>query len=110
MQRFFCVVKIMSLGSVYYGQVQDILVVDGIIKVIGVDFLVDGVECIELMNVYVFLGWVDFEVEGGDFGLEYCEDMVSLLCVVVVGGYIYLGVCFKVDLLIYDKSGVYYLL
>lgn len=36
----------------------------------------------------VYLGWLDIGVYINDFGFEYREDMVSVVVVVVVGGFI----------------------
>lgn len=110
MQRLFRAVKIMSPGSAYHGQVQDILVADGTIKAIGADLSADGAERIELTNAHVSSGWVDLEAEGGDPGLEHREDTASLLRAAAAGGYTHLGVRPKADPPIHDKSGVHYLL
>ena len=66
MQRLFRAVKIISPTSAYHGQVQDILVEQGLIKGIGTDLDAAGAELVELPNAHVSSGWIDLEAEGGD--------------------------------------------
>lgn len=100
----------MSPNSAYHGQVQDILVDQGLIKAIGSELDAGEAEVIELPDAHVSSGWIDLEAEGGDPGLEHREDTQSLLSAAAAGGFTHLGVRPKAEPPIHDKSGVHYLL
>lgn len=109
MQRLFRAVKIVSPGSAYHGEIQDILVEGGTIKAIGSDLKAEAAEVIELESAHVSSGWIDLEAEGGDPGLEHREDTHSLLTAAAAGGYSQVAIRPKADPPIHDKSGVLYL-
>lgn len=103
-------VIIIVLGNLYYKQVCSVLIWEGYIQKIGeIFFEKEDVFLLEVEGLYLLIGWMDFGVQVGDFGLEYCEILYIVGVVVVVGGFMVVVVFFNMDLVIDFKFGVQYI-
>lgn len=80
-------VKVIQQESPFNGQTIDIFIKNGIISQIGKHLVVDAAQDINLEGACVSAGWIDFQVQSGEPGFEYKEDLRSLCETALDGGF-----------------------
>ncbi len=80
-------VKIADPDSPHNGNIKDILIVDGIIKLIDNSLNDESAEIVEAKNVIVTPGWVDIFSHACDPGYEYKETLETCAAAAAAGGY-----------------------
>lgn len=80
-------VKVIQQESPFNGQTIDIFIQNGIISQIGSNLNVDKAQEINLDGACVSAGWLDFQVQSGEPGFEYKEDLRSLCETALDGGF-----------------------
>src|SRR5690606_21358668 len=80
-------VKVIQQESPCNGQTIDIFIQNGIISQIGSNLKVDVAQEVNLDGACVCAGWIDFQVQSGEPGFEYREDLKSLCETALDGGF-----------------------
>ncbi len=79
---------IIDSQSVHNGQIQDVLIENGLIRRIGSDLSTPAdARVLESPNLHLSPGWVDMRVSAKDPGSEHKEDLASLCRAAAAGGY-----------------------
>ena len=102
-------IEVVDSTSEFNHQVVDILIVDGVIQDINKNISVNDAELIDQEGLSVSSGWCDMQVSSGDPGLEYKEDVDSLLAAAAKGGFTTVCMLPNTQPVIQSKEGVVYL-
>jgi dihydroorotase len=80
-------VRIIDKKSPFHGEVQDLIIENGVIKSIGAHLDATDAVVREGNNLCVSTGWVDMRVASRDPGFEHKEDLVSVRAAAARGGF-----------------------
>lgn len=87
MQLLIQQAHILDPSSPFHGQIQDILIENGIIREIGDQIKEKAAETLKEKNLFVSPGWVDVFAHFCDPGFEYKEDLDSGCKAAAAGGF-----------------------
>ncbi|MGX5816756.1 dihydroorotase [Chitinophaga lutea] len=110
MQILIKSVKIVAPQSPFHGQIQDILVENGVIANIGSGIAAEGATVIEGKNLHAGPGWMDVFAQFCDPGQEYKEDLRSGASAAARGGFTTVMVVPNTQPAIHTKTQVEYIL
>ena len=101
--------NIICATSPYHGQVQDILISDGIIEKIAGNISDDNAEIITHNNLHVSIGWMDVFAHFADPGFEQRETIETGIAAAAAGGFTDVMLLPNTNPVVSSKSQVEYI-
>ena len=83
--------KILDLSSPHHNTIQDIYIIDGVIKKIGKKLSFSDAKQISFKNLHVSQGWFDSSVSFGEPGYEERETIAHGLAVAAMSGFTHIA-------------------
>ncbi|MEZ5045195.1 MAG: dihydroorotase [Saprospiraceae bacterium] len=100
--------KIIDPSSAYHDTIQDVLIIDGKINLIGSDLSSKTAKIISFPGQYLFPGWLDLGTHTGDPGFEHRDDLRSIGMAAAAGGFVGVACMPNTQPVVHSKSGVLY--
>lgn len=100
--------RIIDPSSPHNGQVKDLFIENGMIRLIEDQIENDADEVLEAANMHLSPGWMDIFANFGDPGYEFKETMESGAAAAISGGFTDVMLVPNTQPIVHNKSGVEY--
>src|SRR5690606_25083428 len=100
--------RIIDPSSPHNGQVKDLFIENGMIRLIEDQIENDADEVLEAANMHLSPGWMDVFANFGDPGYEFKETMESGAAAAISGGFTDVMLVPNTQPIVHNKSGVEY--